>query len=30
MSKTVPSATVAKQILDDLIEANKGYWPVLK
>ncbi len=30
MSKTVPSATVAKQILDDLIEANKDYWPVLK
>lgn len=30
MSKTVPSASVAKAILDDLIEANKGYWPVLK
>lgn len=30
MSKTVPSASVAKSILDDLIEANKGYWPVLK
>ena len=30
MSKTVPSATVAKQILDDLIEANKEYWPILK
>lgn len=29
LSKTVPSATVAKQILDDLIEANKGYWPEL-
>ncbi|NFG60769.1 6-phospho-alpha-glucosidase [Clostridium sp. CMCC3677] len=30
LSKTVPSAKVAKQILDDLIEANKEYWPVLK
>lgn len=30
VSKTVPSATVAKQILDDLIEANKEYWPELK
>ncbi|MGT2715984.1 6-phospho-alpha-glucosidase [Streptococcus respiraculi] len=29
LSKTVPSATVAKQILDELIEANKGYWPTL-
>lgn len=29
LSKTVPSADVAKQILDDLIEANKGYWPEL-
>lgn len=29
LSKTVPSAGVAKQILDDLIEANKGYWPEL-
>lgn len=29
LSKTVPSATVAKDILDDLIEANKGYWPEL-
>ncbi|KOR94598.1 maltose-6'-phosphate glucosidase [Geobacillus stearothermophilus] len=29
LSKTVPSAKVAKQILDDLIEANKGYWPEL-
>jgi maltose-6'-phosphate glucosidase len=25
----VPSAQVAKEILDDLIEANKGYWPEL-
>ncbi|WP_312096682.1 6-phospho-alpha-glucosidase [Niallia sp.] len=30
LSKTVPSASVAKQILDDLIEANKEYWPALK
>jgi hypothetical protein len=27
LSKTVPSASVAKAILDDLIEANKEYWP---
>jgi maltose-6'-phosphate glucosidase len=30
MSKTVPSAKLAKLILDDLIEANKDYWPELK
>ncbi|MNI96924.1 Maltose-6'-phosphate glucosidase [compost metagenome] len=30
MSKTVPSAKVAKLILDDLIEANKEFWPILK
>lgn len=30
LSRTIPSAKVAKDILDDLIEANKGYWPVLK
>lgn len=30
LSKTVPSASVAKLILDDLIEANKGFWPELK
>lgn len=30
LSRTVPSAGIAKQILDDLIEANKGYWPELK
>lgn len=29
LSKTVPSATVAKKILDDLIVANKNYWPEL-
>lgn len=30
LSKTVPSAKVAKDLLDDLIEANTGYWPELK
>lgn len=30
LSATVPSAKVAKDILDDLIEANKEYWPELK
>lgn len=29
LSKTVPSASVAKAILDDLIDANKDYWPTL-
>ncbi|CAM8130734.1 6-phospho-alpha-glucosidase [Enterobacter hormaechei] len=29
LSKTVPSASVAKAILDELIEANKDYWPEL-
>lgn len=29
LSKTVPSASVAKEILDDLIAANKEYWPEL-
>lgn len=29
LSRTVPSATVAKAILDDLIEANKEFWPEL-
>lgn len=29
LSKTVPSARVAKKILDDLIEANKDFWPEL-
>ena len=29
LSKTVPSAKVAKEILDDLIVANKEYWPEL-
>jgi len=30
LSKIVPNAEVAKELLDDLIEANKGYWPELK
>lgn len=30
LSKTVPSAHVAKLILDDMIEANRGWWPELK
>ena len=30
LSKTVPSSTVAKQILDDLYEVNKEFWPELK
>lgn len=30
LSRTVPSAGVAKLILDDLIEANEGYWPELR
>ena len=29
LSATVPSAKVANELLDDLIEANKGYWPEL-
>ncbi len=27
LNKTVPSMKVAKEVLDDMIEANKGYWP---
>ena len=30
LNKTVPSMRVAKAILDDMIEANKGYWPELR
>lgn len=30
LNKTVPSMSVAKAILDDMIEANKGYWPELR
>jgi maltose-6'-phosphate glucosidase len=29
LSKIVPNARVAKELLDDLIEANQGYWPEL-
>ncbi|MGO2695517.1 6-phospho-alpha-glucosidase [Bavariicoccus seileri] len=29
LSKTVPSASVAKEILDDMIEVNKEWWPEL-
>lgn len=29
LSATVPSANVAKQILDELLEVNKEYWPNL-
>ncbi|PLR75418.1 6-phospho-alpha-glucosidase [Bacillus sp. V3-13] len=29
LSRTVPSAKVAKEILDDLIAANKDFWPEL-
>lgn len=30
LSKTVPSAGVAKKVLDDLIEVNREYWPELR
>lgn len=30
MNKTVPSGDIAKNLLDDMIEANKNYWPKLK
>ncbi len=30
LNKTVPSAMTAKKILDDMIVANRGYWPELK
>ena len=29
LSKTMKDADVAKRLLDELIEANKGYWPEL-
>lgn len=29
LNKTVPSMKVAKEVLDDMIVANKGYWPEL-
>lgn len=30
LNKTVPSIEVAKEVLDEMIEANKAYWPELK
>ena len=30
LNRCVPSAKVAKELLDDYIEANKDYWPELK
>lgn len=30
LSKCVPSANIAKKILDDFIEANQAYWPELR
>lgn len=30
LNKTVPSAKVAKAVLDELMEANKEYWPTLR
>ncbi len=30
LSRCVPSVTVAKELLDDYIAANKDYWPELK
>ncbi|MDO4466859.1 MAG: 6-phospho-alpha-glucosidase [Bacillota bacterium] len=30
MNKTVPSGKIAREILDEMIIANKGYWPELK
>lgn len=29
LSKTIPGADIAKKLLDELIEANKDYWPTL-
>jgi maltose-6'-phosphate glucosidase len=29
LNQTVPNARVAKNILDEMIEANKEYWPKL-
>jgi len=29
LSKIILNARVAKDLLDDLIEANQGYWPEL-
>jgi maltose-6'-phosphate glucosidase len=30
LNRTVPSAAIARAILDDLIVANRGYWPELR
>jgi maltose-6'-phosphate glucosidase len=30
LSRIVPNARIAKELLDDLIEANKDFWPELK
>ena len=30
LNKTIPSMNVAKEVLDDMIEANKDFWPTLK
>lgn len=30
LNQTVPSAHIAKMVLDEMIEANKEYWPELK
>ena len=30
LNRTIPSANVAKEILDEMIEANKEYWLELK
>lgn len=30
VNKTVPSAKIAKEILDEMIEANKDFWPELR
>lgn len=30
LSKTVPSASIAKKILDELMETNQEYWPTLE
>ena len=30
LSKTVPSASVAKDLLDELYEANRNFWPELR
>src|SRR5699024_8832124 len=30
LNRTVPSYAVGKAVLDELMEANQGYWPALK